>query len=509
MTASFAWIGWTVIVGLATVGIEPSWPLWRMEVSVQFGEDRGQNFGTLFETTSTDKDVVLGAGFLGAYNTLVRSERRVVHFFVRDSRKENAESMARLPRPTEDSGVYLFDVGNQLFETSAAEGRDPGVRTWDFKDKEWKLAPDTDGTTMLAGNGVLQTDSRSIRWNNQNLLTLKAEEGVLDKPYFAEGTLFFRLSYPKPAGRVARLAACALRVGETKSIDWATAKFFNLATPGEFIYAYGQWNGDVVVATNLGGVYRWAGGKWSVVRSASPGVSFQVYAMINYRDRLLLGQYPTGHLFEYCDGKIEELEGFPPRLEGVSKYAREAQTLAIYNGELYVGVWPWGEIWKFRSETSTWSFVGRAFTHPEVTDQEQHPYQRETTAVDPVINQWGQRITSLVPCRGSLFVGTSAKSSRPFDKRFAFLAPEKWQEYGSVLEMTLPGQASGFLQWSNGPTSLTFEIHADHLLIRQDGQTIGRSAFDARGLKDVAFPPADLGKGVFGPFAGQKLAVVP
>jgi hypothetical protein len=37
-----------------------------------------------------------------------------------------------------------------------------------------------------------------------------------------------------------------------------------------------------------------------------------------FHDRLLMGHYPTGRLFEYDGKKITELAGWPPKLAGVS-----------------------------------------------------------------------------------------------------------------------------------------------------------------------------------------------
>src|SRR5690606_29007431 len=44
-------------------------PEWRVEVEIELGEDRGQNFGTLFEVTDAEGRAIAGAGFPGAYNT--------------------------------------------------------------------------------------------------------------------------------------------------------------------------------------------------------------------------------------------------------------------------------------------------------------------------------------------------------------------------------------------------------------------------------------------------------
>jgi len=56
---------------------------YTVTVSVDFGRDIGQNHGTLFEMIDGHQNVVAGAGFLGAYNTFVRSNRVALNFFLR------------------------------------------------------------------------------------------------------------------------------------------------------------------------------------------------------------------------------------------------------------------------------------------------------------------------------------------------------------------------------------------------------------------------------------------
>jgi hypothetical protein len=83
------------------------------------GEDIGQNFGTLFELRSAEVRPLLGAGFLGAYNTFDRASRHVLHVF---ERSEAPATFEALPRVNGDAGVYLFDRGGQLYARSAADG---------------------------------------------------------------------------------------------------------------------------------------------------------------------------------------------------------------------------------------------------------------------------------------------------------------------------------------------------------------------------------------------------
>ncbi|MCA9442886.1 MAG: hypothetical protein KC964_18935, partial [Candidatus Omnitrophica bacterium] len=72
--------------------------------------------------------------------------------------------------------------------------------------------------------------------------------------------------------------------------------------PPEFPYSYGQLGDEVITCSNWGGLYAFDGESWKVLRKPEEGVSYQVYTMITYGDRLLMGQYPTGYFIEY-DGE--------------------------------------------------------------------------------------------------------------------------------------------------------------------------------------------------------------
>ena len=53
------------------------------KVETDRGTDRGQSFGSLFEVTSEDGSLVIGAGFQNVYNTRNRADRHSLQFFVR------------------------------------------------------------------------------------------------------------------------------------------------------------------------------------------------------------------------------------------------------------------------------------------------------------------------------------------------------------------------------------------------------------------------------------------
>ncbi|MCA9096028.1 MAG: hypothetical protein KDA68_21255, partial [Planctomycetaceae bacterium] len=177
--------------------------------------------------------------------------------------------------------------------------------------------------------------------------------------------------------------------------------------------------------------------------------------------------------------------------------AREAQTLAIYNGDIYCGVWPWAELWRY--DGAKWKFVQRMFEHPSLTDKVTHPYEAETKAVDKVYNLWGQRITGLIPCRGHLFITTSSKGGAPWDPKFAFLTPEKQRDYGAIYRATLPGQASFFLPPQPTPILLTAVVEDSALKIKLNGKNHISLALSPEARTRLLAGTTTVGNGIYGP----------
>jgi hypothetical protein len=470
--------------------------LLKLTLRVNFGKDVGQNFGSLFEATNAQGSVVAGAGFLGAYNTTARSNRRVLHFFVKP--KDDAFTTRLLPRVNDDAGVYLSDFDGKLYARSYTGGLDDKLRFWDAAARQWVVDESTTPYAIHVADGVLAATAKRITYRGRPILEVSENIG---QPYYANGFLFVRLH----GANVNKLLACRWTTEDTAAIDPSKGNTLQLRSPNEFVYAYGQLSQNVVAATNTGGVYVFDGARWNVLREPNLSVSFQIYSIVNYDDRLLMGHYPTGNLYEYDGKDFRLLSNQPPVMKGVSTRAREAQTMAIYRGDLFVGVWPWGEVWRYDRDKSDWIFVARTFTHPEPTDKFVHPYEPETTALDPVLNRWGQRVTSLIPFGDSLFVSTSAKNSAPFEQKFSFLADDKWKEYGNVFQWTMPGHLSVHTEWKNAPTTFELTVTEKQMSVSQGGKLLGSVALDPKVLN--GFTPKNIkwGEGVFGRLRGDVL----
>lgn len=233
--------------------------------------------------------------------------------------------------------------------------------------------------------------------------------------------------------------------------------------------------------------------------------------MLNYYDRLLLGHYPSGCLFEYDGQTVKPTENWPPRIPGVAGYAREAQATALYRGDLYATVWPWAELWRYDRNAGQWMAIGRMFTRPPVTDKVGHPFEAEITAYNAthrtkhVTNEWGQRATSLAVADDALYIGTSNKGGSLRQPDYTFIDDAALAEYGLVHRLRLPGHLSCQTRWVDGPTEFRFVVADGRMSVSQDGVEITSAALDtgtAAGLKGAS---VTYGSGLFGPLAGKLI----
>jgi hypothetical protein len=505
--AAFALACWTLVVGTPTLSAAP--PATTISIEVDRGDDVGQSFGSLFEVTSTDGSLVVGAGFQNLYNTYYRADRHAVQFFVRSTTDEQALSVDELPRPNALCGTYLTGRDETLRSVFG------GTKVWDPKNRVWQPAPDS-REAMRVGEGLLEWSGSSVLYQGQPILN-PPEEGSYAHFFYARGYLcFYHINRREGGYRpwtsdedgFSKLYACPWKAGEER-VDLTRAVVHTLPVVGETTFAWGQHGTQVITGSNVGGFYVFDGGRWSRLLLPDLKVSYQLYSTMAFSDRLVMGQYPTGRLFEYDGATIVDKAGWPPVLPGVSSSSREAQTTVIYGGELYVGVWPWGEVWRYHPDRDTWTFARRMFAHPELSAAITHPYDVENKG-NAVSNQWGQRVTSLVTNGPDLFVSTSAKDPCVWEpEKNPFLAPDNWKSYGAVYRLSAPGHLGANTKWTTGPTRLEFVVSGEDLVIRQDGKELARSQLTGSLAERVAtsrgWKPLRLGNGLYGAFDGKKL----
>jgi len=469
----------------------------RFEISLEFSRhsDNGDNPGTLFEVRNSDGQTIAGAGYLGAYNTFPRSDREELHVYLRQNDPETWKFEA-LPRiDSTATGFYPFQVAGEFY-VSTRNGIDTRVHRWDHAANTWQLAPGIlPGTERVAGKNF-HVATNQVTCDGQ--IILKPDETYrFGEHYFANGLLILRSFRSEEMSPANLFHVFKWNPADSTPPHPVSKYTLELPQPREFVYTFAQWHSDILAVTNMGGVYRLRPDGWETLRTPIPTVSYQIYCGMNYRDTLLFGHYPTGELYEYAGNNLLLRKDWPPILPGVSSRAREAQTLALYNGELYCGVWPWGELWRY--DGSDWKFSRRLFTHPPLTDQVTHPYETETQAVDKVYNLWGQRVTGLIPSRGSLYITTSSKGGTPWDPKFNFLSPEQQRDYGAIYRATLPGQASFHLPPSTTPTRFSAVVEGMTLQISINGETKASLPLTTESLFDLSAGEVTFADGLYGP----------
>jgi hypothetical protein len=349
-----------------------------------------------------------------------------------------------------------------------------------------------------------------VTWNDKPILE-PPSRGSYQLFFYANGHLcFYHVNrqdrpyrfYESDEDGFSRLYACPWTPAESK-VDLSKAVVLRLPVVGETTFAWGQLGDQIVTGSNIGGFYVFENRAWKMLLEPKLGVSYQLYSSLSFHDRLLMGQYPTGRVFEYDGKKITDQPGWPPVLKGVSGSAREAQTTTIYGGDLMVGVWPWGEVWRYKADSHAWTFMQRMFDHPALSSEVTHPYDVENQNNVPR-NMWGQRVTSLVPSGPDLFISTSAKA--PYEwkpEKYPFLTPHKWKSYGKVYRATMPGHLAASTKWTEGPTKLEFVIRDGEMSIRQDGVVLATTRLTGSMAERIGkvglLKEVKWGSGIYGP----------
>ena len=482
----------------------------RISITIDRGRDLGQSFGSLFEATSDSGDLVLGAGFQNAYNTRYRADRHDLQFFIRPTQGKREITTKELPRPNNTmTGAYLFGRDGLVYSTY------DGLKTWDAPQGAWKGAG-TSHETMRVGHGRLMFVDSKVIYQERTILD-PPTEGSYRLFFYAHGHLcFYHVNrrgkpyhlYVNDEDGFSRLYACPWTPDQPR-VDLSQAVTLRLPVVGETTFAWGQLGDQIVTGSNIGGFYVFENGAWRMLLEPTLGRSYQLYSSLAFHDRLLMGQYPTGRVFEYDGKQIRDQSGWPPVLPGVSGSSREAQTTAIYGGDLFVGVWPWAELWRYNPDSRRWTFMQRMFQEPALSDKITHPYEVENQN-HPVLNLWGQRITSLIPNGSDLFISTSSKGVDRWDpKRFPFLAPEKWKAYGKIYRATMPGHLATPTRWTDGPTTIEILINGPDIVIQQDGQRLGSTRLTGSLAKQLGqvkmLKNVKWGTGLYGRFSGTDI----
>ncbi len=287
-------LGWLLTIAAAcSPSFSQTPPQLEVSAVVELGPDRGQDNGTLFEVIGVDGQTLMTAGFMAAYNTQPRSDRELLQVSIRPTLGSQDWRMERLPDISSSAtGFYPFSMHGELYIHNRSEkGRlptDPQVYRWDDKQHQWIGEHSVQPYSQRIAGKVLSVSAAAVTYDRKVLL--EPQPGArFAEHYFANGVLFIKESNQQLDPPLNRLIACRwspeLDLPLTPESSWQ----FDLPLPFEFIYAFGQLDGEVLAVSNNGRVIKFDSQGWTTLRTPPvPAVSFQVYSILTFHNRLLL-----------------------------------------------------------------------------------------------------------------------------------------------------------------------------------------------------------------------------
>ena len=429
----------------------------HIEISMQVDmpADEGSPLGTLFEICDGNGNLVGGAGFSLANNTTQTSNPRVLSVFFKSD--EDALNMVSLGKPFRDyNPAHLLTVDNRLIAIPyqphglVPKEYDPVSDSWHDMDVPL-LDPDNPIMAIQVINGKsfmlyyndakIYYDGTELRghlpWVNRNALDM----------YYLNGRIYVFHEGLGGEGGYA-VSVCEWVLGEDVVSDCNSH-----VLPGDDWILYTLFPSadfmDLLLMDRKGRVFKVSNEGFNVLREPSlPGESYQLYSSLHWSGENLLGHYPSGNLIILGTGMDS---GYIVPSIGHEKCSdplgREAQSLAIYGGKIFVGVWPFGEVWEGMPGRE-WRLIVR-------------PFEGETCGLGPYLDllsgsgmpllSLGQRIWSIANWSGGLAFSTSLLHPK-YSEALDLLSSEEREPYGSVyyfqrgVEMACEVVGSGLMQ---------------------------------------------------------------
>jgi len=489
-----------LVVGAATGAAafgESGEPWFEATVRVRLGRDMGQPVGSLLEARDEAGRVVFGAGVGDTHSTYVRDNCRLLTFYYKGPSDE--VEIASLGKLYDDqhNGVRLvvdrddllafFRYANPVRILRLADGG-----AWTPHTAAWAAGATRFSGLQYVGNRRLVFQAGGITCDDRPVYAPE-QSGMY---YYVNGRVFVFHDDPQ------RLLVYDWHADAATPLDPAAATEWPIEG---YPFVFGVYRDEVLVATNIGNVYTYREGVLVRIRQ-SDGKSWQAYSMLNVYGDLLIGQYPSGSLFVYNEEGLRPFAPPVPVPENALPNAREAQTLAVYGGRLYAGVWPWGELWRYDPDDVSWEFVARVFEDPAVSREVDAPFAKEMQGRTDVYNYWGQRITSLACYQDALYIATMNKGGARYrPDEHAFLDPATVAQYGRVFCLKGNAQVAAPFTWRE-ETAFRFVYDDARMAVFQDGTLLAEAPHASRGLEGRSVAGCRFGHGVYGGFAGEILA---
>jgi hypothetical protein len=460
--------------GAAKPAVAPpgSYQLYVQVAGIDFARGSG---GTLFTIRTPAGRVVASAGFPRVWNSYCANDLREMHLFTA-AESSAPYTVTGLPKTVVTLKTsYAFAAGGALHILDRANLDGASFR-------QYRIS--------VAGSEVSTMARVQAQEQMQRNCAL----------FIANGRYFY---HDGP-----RIRACPLN-GTDQDCE-------NIAiVPGTFPYVYAEHGGRVLVGTNWGdilihGPEGWCRAenvseRYACPPSGSPLASgpatatgVQFYSSIHYQAKTYLGKFPDGLLYEF-NGESMVLSA--DSLPSLGQFGTELQSLAIYCGDLFAGLYPRGMVWRRDRETSSWKQLARLFSHPAEILPWVPYFGMDPSGGEPAF--YGQRVTSLALLSDSLFASTANLNS--WNDSIGdpdFMTVAQAAEYGTLHRIRRPGCASARVPDASS-FLLRFNFTPETITVHHGGTVLVKA--ENNGTVPDAGDRVSLGEGVFGTLSGVAL----
>ena len=451
----------------------------RIDLDLKLTDATLHDYRSLFEIVDKSGKVQCAAGFARGSQTYRTINDRQVEFYcdvgepvISDLGRPSANTWRPSLAATPEG---LVDLSSGMMWTG---------EKWSLSADSRKVENHQDLGAKIAFVAAGSTPAR-VDINGEPVLSFESE-------IFKIGTYYNGLIYTVSSGKDGSSFLGVFRpaTGETERLEMP-------ATRG--VYAIMGYDGSIIIS-GTHWILRYDGNEISTLFKHP---EYEFYSLLSTRDGILAGSYPGGDLYlidpdtwtvssfdhppkdaAYVnDGSVESLTVLHHMGE---KYYREIQSLALYGGRLYAGLFPTGTVWE---KTDRWVMHSMFNKLPD--QSEPWPYYSEMQSRIADLNAderaranpkwlldafWARRVSSLVPSPQGLAIGVGNFTGFAFDPdRDTFMSQADVEEYGRVKLLERPAVLSAFVD-VKGQTTLSFVVSKDRkMLILQDGQIIAET----------------------------------
>ncbi|MEZ5692024.1 MAG: hypothetical protein R3D71_10235 [Rickettsiales bacterium] len=429
--------------------------------------------GTIISAYSKDNKLVFSAGFPLTWNTYSASSALgEIHMFVRTPNMDS--EFIALPRTIESlRSAYVIKSDEKLFLFDAPDGdyyplKDSKIGKYIFDNNPVKISPEP---FKNIGYQYSYGAEKNGDW------VVKA----------------CKLSKPNDCNKIA-------------------------TTPKSIVFAYGGNELNTVAVTNRGDVLFHNRQGWCRGKKTSDGgvkcdkqakdfdalYKTQLYSSIRAKDGTLLGEYPTGRFWKLGDGIITPTPLSP--YDDTEHKNRELQSVSMFCGDLYAGFWPQGEVWEKPLESNGWIKTKRLFSHPVVKDGDV-PYLSNLESGNngkyPAYSFFGQRATSMVNYKNSLFISSSNLGGWSKDiPKPSFMTDSQANEYGRIYSKT---DSNCLTTVIDSNVNLVITIDSNSMSVTNNGKEIAKTNLHDFDIKQIDY--FTIGDGIFGKISDENIDV--